>query len=600
MRIKLLNEGVVDSASRSVEGKPSYGWGAAGLGMIPDAIDPVERLIAGGEVNKKGQISTYDMIAGKPFKNEAGDTVSISPTRSDPYLKQKDLATVALTAGGAIEGVADLLGKSENPISKWVAHPALIGGIGVKDAFQTTNQLRQAKELWNAGKTTEAKRKALETIEPATMSAASLAALGSHYLPSIIPATPATTGTFARSLGGAVTGLTNKLDKLATEYENEGMEGVEKALDTMDRHDATNAAWGTFGPVMDWALRKQMEKQIPARLAGKMASKALPFGVGMIPSALFAGKQLGHGIMDASSGNWELALKRGALGVGELVSGLGYATGGGAAAGAAADVGIALKQQQLEKEEEEMDAEEYRKQAEKDTEARLKRAAEQRKERLQPVFEQFRAREREREREKDKGGERLSDASRDVFELMNAPKQKEAKKPKEKEAEKPKEKETEKKPGFFNRILKGLGIATTGAVAGVVAGANDDADKTDKITPLKYFDPTREEIAGNETLVASAKTPQFDWYRNQWYTMPTRIMSSTIINEGKLTPKESLQRKLKKQRYKVSYVQDGKKVEVFASSIRGVRRVVYGKKQYKVHNSTGSDVTGYFKKLLGE
>ena len=587
MRIKLLNEGVVDSASRSVEGKPSYGWGAAGLGMIPDAIDPVQRLIQGGKTYEDGMFRSYDAIAGKQFKDEQGKTRQVSPTQSDPYLKQKDLATVALTAGGAVEGVADLLGKSENSISKWIAHPALIGGIGVKDAFETANQLRQAKELWNAGKTTEAKRKALETIEPATISAASLAALGSHYLPSIIPATPATTGTFARSLGGAVTGLTNKLDKLATEYENEGMEGVEKALDTMDWHDATAAAWGAAGPAMDWALRKQ--------LTGKMASKALPFGVGMIPSALFAGKQLGHGIMDASSGNLELALKRGALGVGELVSGLGYATGGGAAAGAAADVGIALKQQQLEKEEEEMDAEEYRKQAEKDTEARLKRAAEQRKERLQPVFEQFRAREREREREKDKGGERLSDAERAA---RDAPEVK-PEKPKEQETEKPKEKETEKKPGFWSRILKGLGIATTGAVAGVVAGANDDADKTDKITPSKYFDPTREEIAGNETLVASAKTPQFDWYRNQWYTMPTRIMSSTIINEGKLTPKESLQRKLKKQRYKVSYVQDGKKVEVFASSIRGVRRVVYGKKQYKVHNSTGSDVTGYFKKLLG-
>jgi hypothetical protein len=202
--------------------------------------------------------------------------------------------------------------------------------------------------------------------------------------------------------------------------------------------------------------------------------------------------------------------------------------------------------------------------------------------------------------EKDKGEKELSDperAARDAPEVKpEKPKEQETEKPKEKETEKPKE----KKPGFISRLLKGLGIATTGAVAGVVAGANDDVDKTDKITPLKYFDPTREEIAGNETLVASAKTPQFDWYRNQWYTMPTRIMSSTIINEGKLTPKESLQRKLKKQRYKVSYVQDGKKVEVFASSIRGVRRVVYGKKQYRVHNSTGSDMTGYFKKLLGE
>jgi hypothetical protein len=594
MRIKLLNEGVVDSAGRSVEGKPSYGWGAAGLGMIPDAIEPVQRLIRGGKTYEDGMFRSYDAIAGKQFKDEQGKTRQVSPTQSDPYLKQKDLATVALTAGGAVEGVADLLGKSENSISKWIAHPALIGGIGVKDAFETANQLRQAKELWNAGKTREAGRKGLEAIEPATVSAASLATLGSHYLPNIIPATPATTGTFARSMGGSVTGLTNRLDKLATEYENEGIEGVDKALDTMDWHDATNAAWGAAGPAMDWALRNQMT----GRIVGKIASKALPLGIGMIPSALYAGKHLGHGIMDASSGNWELALKRAGLAGGELTSGLAYVTGGGAVPGALADVGIALKQQQLEKEEEEMDAEEHRKQAKKDAEARLKRAAEQRKERLQPVFEQFRARERERERERDegKGGERLSDAERAA---RDAPEVKPEKEPKqEKPAE---EKPKEKKPGFIGKLLKGLGIATTGAVAGIAAGANTAADTNkNETTPLKYFDPTREEIAGNETLVASAKIPQFDWYRNQWYTMPTRIVGSTIINEGKLTPKESLQRKLKKQRYKVSYVQDGKKVEVFASSIRGVRRVVYGKKQYRVHNSTGSDVTGYFKKLLGE
>ena len=98
----------------------------------------------------------------------------------------------------------------------------------------------------------------------------------------------------------------------------------------------------------------------------------------------------------------------------------------------------------------------------------------------------------------------------------------------------------------------------------------------------------------SERLPATAKIPSFDWQNNRWYDY------ATTLNENKLSPKESLQRKLKKQRYKVSYVQDGKKVEVFASSIRGVRRVVYGRKQYRVHNSTGSDVTGYFKKLLGE
>jgi hypothetical protein len=111
--------------------------------------------------------------------------------------------------------------------------------------------------------------------------------------------------------------------------------------------------------------------------------------------------------------------------------------------------------------------------------------------------------------------------------------------------------------------------------------------------PLGFTDSPETDVE-RERLPVTIKLPNYDYMNNRWYDYATRL------NEGKLTPKESLQRKLKKQRYKVSYVQDGKKVEVFASSIRGVRRVVYGKKQYRIHNSTGSDVTGYFKKLLAE
>ena len=111
--------------------------------------------------------------------------------------------------------------------------------------------------------------------------------------------------------------------------------------------------------------------------------------------------------------------------------------------------------------------------------------------------------------------------------------------------------------------------------------------------PLGFTDSPEADVE-RERLPVIAKRPSYDYMNNRWYNYATRL------NEGKLTPKESLQRKLKKQRYKVSYIQDGKKVEVFASSIRGVRRVVYGKKQFRVHNSTGSDVTGYFKKLLGK
>jgi hypothetical protein len=72
------------------------------------------------------------------------------------------------------------------------------------------------------------------------------------------------------------------------------------------------------------------------------------------------------------------------------------------------------------------------------------------------------------------------------------------------------------------------------------------------------------------------------------------------INENKLTDSESAKRKTEKQKYRVVYMQDGKKVEVFASSIRGVRRVVFGKSQYRIYDTRGSDVTGYFKRVMSE
>ena len=57
--------------------------------------------------------------------------------------------------------------------------------------------------------------------------------------------------------------------------------------------------------------------------------------------------------------------------------------------------------------------------------------------------------------------------------------------------------------------------------------------------------------------------------------------------------------KTEKQKYRVVYMQDGKKVEVFASSLRGVKRIVYGKAQYRIYDSKGSDVTTYFKREIG-
>ena len=103
-----------------------------------------------------------------------------------------------------------------------------------------------------------------------------------------------------------------------------------------------------------------------------------------------------------------------------------------------------------------------------------------------------------------------------------------------------------------------------------------------------------DQFAQNERYSARKRKALYDPFRKK------QITQEVQVTEGKLSPKESLNRKVKKQKYKVTYLQDGKKVEVFASSIRGVRRVVYGKKQFRVHSSTGSDVTGYFKKLLGK
>ena len=72
------------------------------------------------------------------------------------------------------------------------------------------------------------------------------------------------------------------------------------------------------------------------------------------------------------------------------------------------------------------------------------------------------------------------------------------------------------------------------------------------------------------------------------------------LEENKLSPAESAKRKAEKQKYKVVYMQDGKKIEVFAATIRGVRRAAHGKSQFRVYDSKGSDLTAYFKKLMNE
>lgn len=70
------------------------------------------------------------------------------------------------------------------------------------------------------------------------------------------------------------------------------------------------------------------------------------------------------------------------------------------------------------------------------------------------------------------------------------------------------------------------------------------------------------------------------------------------VYEEVYNPKLSLKKKSQKQQYKVVVVQEGgKKVEIFAKSIRGIKRAVYGKQNYRVFDSKGSDITGYFKRM---
>ena len=115
--------------------------------------------------------------------------------------------------------------------------------------------------------------------------------------------------------------------------------------------------------------------------------------------------------------------------------------------------------------------------------------------------------------------------------------------------------------------------------------------KSNKEEPL-YGEIIQDLLAPGERYASKVRASTYDPFLKRYMTQ------EIMVNEGKLSPRESLKRRTQKQKYKVIYVQDGKKVEVFASSLRGVRRVIYGKKNFRVMNTTGSDLTGYFKKLM--
>lgn len=76
-----------------------------------------------------------------------------------------------------------------------------------------------------------------------------------------------------------------------------------------------------------------------------------------------------------------------------------------------------------------------------------------------------------------------------------------------------------------------------------------------------------------------------------------RMGGIQALNEDVYDAKKSLAKKQQKQKFKVVIIREGgKKVEIFASSLRGVKRAVYGKDNFKVYNQSGSEMTSYFKK----
>jgi hypothetical protein len=78
----------------------------------------------------------------------------------------------------------------------------------------------------------------------------------------------------------------------------------------------------------------------------------------------------------------------------------------------------------------------------------------------------------------------------------------------------------------------------------------------------------------------------------------SRIVQVQESKSGTLNSKSAIQKRSKKQQYKISINDGGKKLDIFASSIQGIKRAVFGKTNFKIHDSRGSDITGYFKRLL--
>ena len=110
--------------------------------------------------------------------------------------------------------------------------------------------------------------------------------------------------------------------------------------------------------------------------------------------------------------------------------------------------------------------------------------------------------------------------------------------------------------------------------------------------------PSSDSYAPSERYGASVAraNPFYDQQNNLKYN--DYVTNVNESRSGTLNTKSAVQNRAKKQQYKVVAVQDGKKLEIFAKSIQGVRRAVFGKKNFRIYDGKGSDITNYFKRLM--
>ena len=127
-----------------------------------------------------------------------------------------------------------------------------------------------------------------------------------------------------------------------------------------------------------------------------------------------------------------------------------------------------------------------------------------------------------------------------------------------------------------------------------------------RTTPIPIPPPGRfggGSFRDSKSFVSEPETNPQDAPGERWWALVAPGSEAPIrqIQEsrsGKLNTKSAIQSRVKKQQYKITVTENSKKLEIFASSIRGIRRAVYGKKNYRVFDSKGSDITNYFKRLM--